>query len=144
MTWRKIICLRKSEVSGRRISVCNVIENIEEHGIYCLPCSYTNYIINLLLQHLWCHTDLTWNHPDVISAKVLSTTVVYSPVAIVTDLWHIGIRAWQRVSAMLHQFLMTLWRESLSTETSNFLKQINFLVSFNSMFKRFETSRSNT
>ena len=28
--WRKIICLRKSEVSVGRISVCNVIENLAE------------------------------------------------------------------------------------------------------------------
>ena len=41
---RKIICLRKSEVYVERISVCNVIENVEEHGIHCLPCSYTNDI----------------------------------------------------------------------------------------------------
>ena len=45
---RKIICLRKSEVSGERISVCNVIENLVEHGIHCLPCSYTNDVINIL------------------------------------------------------------------------------------------------
>ena len=31
---RKIICLRKSESSVERISVCNVIENVAEHGMH--------------------------------------------------------------------------------------------------------------
>ena len=30
---RKIICLRKSEVSVERISSCNVIGNFSEHGM---------------------------------------------------------------------------------------------------------------
>ena len=38
---RKIICLRKSEVSVERISVYN-IENLAEYGIHCLPYSFTN------------------------------------------------------------------------------------------------------
>ena len=38
---RKIICLRKSEVSVESISVCYVTEKSEKHGIHCLPCSYT-------------------------------------------------------------------------------------------------------
>ena len=46
---RIIICLRKSEVTVERISVCNVIEKLLGHGIHCLPCSYTNDIINMLL-----------------------------------------------------------------------------------------------
>ena len=45
---RKIICLRKSQVSVERISVCNVIENVMEHGIHCLPCSYTNNVIDVI------------------------------------------------------------------------------------------------
>ena len=44
---RKNICLRKSEVSVERISVCNAIENLAEHGINCLPCSWTNNINNM-------------------------------------------------------------------------------------------------
>ena len=59
----KIICLRKTLVSVERISVYKVIENLVEHGrhfvclsfstkfsetLYCLPCLYTNDIINLL------------------------------------------------------------------------------------------------
>ena len=44
---RIIICLRKSEVSVERISVCNVTENLAEHGRHCLPCSYTNDVINM-------------------------------------------------------------------------------------------------
>ena len=42
---RKIICLPKSEVSVETISVCNVIENLTEHGrklaehgIHCHSC----------------------------------------------------------------------------------------------------------
>ena len=34
---RIIICLRKSEVNIERISVCNVVKNLGEHGIHCLP-----------------------------------------------------------------------------------------------------------
>ena len=45
---RIIICLRKSEVTDLRISVCNFIENMMEHGIHCLPCSNTNDVIDLL------------------------------------------------------------------------------------------------
>ena len=33
---RNIICLRNYEVSVERISVCNVFENLPEHGIHCL------------------------------------------------------------------------------------------------------------
>ena len=43
----KIICLRKSEVSVEKKSVCNVIENLVEHGIHCLPCSYINDVKNV-------------------------------------------------------------------------------------------------
>ena len=32
---RKLTCLRKSDVSVERILVCNVIENLAEHGILC-------------------------------------------------------------------------------------------------------------
>ena len=35
---RIIVCLRKSEVSVEKISVCRVTENLTKHGIYCLPC----------------------------------------------------------------------------------------------------------
>ena len=45
---RIIICLRKSEVTFERISVCNVTGKLAEHGIYCLPCSYTTDVIDLL------------------------------------------------------------------------------------------------
>ena len=39
---RKTISFRKSGVTVESISVCNAIENFMEHGIHCLPCSYTN------------------------------------------------------------------------------------------------------
>ena len=40
---------RKTEVSVERISVCNVIKNLAEHGIRCLPCSDTTNVIAMLL-----------------------------------------------------------------------------------------------
>ena len=40
----KIISFIKSEVYVERISVCNVIENLAEHRIHGLPCSYTNHV----------------------------------------------------------------------------------------------------
>ena len=43
----KVICLRKSEVSVERISVCNVDENLAKHGIHCQPCSYTNGVTDM-------------------------------------------------------------------------------------------------
>ena len=45
---RIIIRFRKSEVSVERISFCNIIENLAEHDIHCLPCSYNNDVINTL------------------------------------------------------------------------------------------------
>ena len=45
---RKNIGLRKSEVSVERISFSNVVENLAEHGIHCLPCTYISDIINML------------------------------------------------------------------------------------------------
>ena len=46
---RIIVCLRKSEVTAERISVYDVTEKLMEHGVHCLPCSYTNDVIDLLL-----------------------------------------------------------------------------------------------
>ena len=45
---RKIICLRKSEITVERISVCNVTEKSMEHGMHCLPRSCTNDVIDSL------------------------------------------------------------------------------------------------
>ena len=45
---RIVICLTKSEVTVERISVCNFVEKLIEYAIYCLPCSYTNDVIELL------------------------------------------------------------------------------------------------
>ena len=44
---RIIISLRKSEVSVDRVAVCNVIEKLMNRGLYCLPSSYTNDVIDL-------------------------------------------------------------------------------------------------
>ena len=56
-SFRIIICLKESEVTVERISVCIIIENLIEHGIHCLPCSYANDVIDVLSEHLWRHTD---------------------------------------------------------------------------------------
>ena len=40
--------LRTTDVTIERISVCNIIEILMEHGIHCLSCSYTNDVIYLL------------------------------------------------------------------------------------------------
>ena len=42
---RIIICLRKSKVTVERVSVYNVIEKLMEHGLHCLPRSYTNDVL---------------------------------------------------------------------------------------------------
>ena len=34
-------------VSVKRLSVCD-IENLDEHDIHCLPCSYTSDVIDML------------------------------------------------------------------------------------------------
>ena len=39
---------RKSEDYVESISICNVNENLAEHGIYYLACSYTSDVINML------------------------------------------------------------------------------------------------
>ena len=85
---RIIICLRKFEVSVERISVCNVIEKLMEHGIHCLPCFYTRDIISLFRKQLGPHIDFKVTSLGCHFVKVLSTTVGYSLVAMVTDLCH--------------------------------------------------------
>ena len=46
---RIIVRLKKSEVTVERVSVCVVIEKLMEHGRRCLPCSYANDVMDLLL-----------------------------------------------------------------------------------------------
>ena len=48
----------KSELSVERILVVDTIELLAEHGIYCLPCSGTNYTIYPLPWQLRIHIDL--------------------------------------------------------------------------------------
>ena len=45
---RKIICLRKSDISVERITVHNGIEKLSEHGIHSLLCFDTSDVIYLL------------------------------------------------------------------------------------------------
>ena len=49
---RIVICLKESKVYVEGISVCKVIEKLVGHGQHCLPCSYTNDIMDLLPQQL--------------------------------------------------------------------------------------------
>ena len=60
---RKIICLRKSEGSVKRFSVCDVIENLSERGMRCLPCSYTNDLIYITLITMTSYTDVKVTSP---------------------------------------------------------------------------------
>ena len=46
---RIIIYLRTSKVPVERISVCNVIERLVEHGIHGSTCSGTNYVISVTI-----------------------------------------------------------------------------------------------
>ena len=83
---RIIIYLRKSEVTVETISVCNVIEKLMEHGIHCLPCSYSNDI-----RDYDCDTDFKVTSLGCQYIKVLSTAIDYSLVAMVTDLHVISL-----------------------------------------------------
>ena len=55
MTWEW--CLRKYEVTVKRISGRNIIENSMEHGIHCLSCSYTNEVIATNISYLFQNDD---------------------------------------------------------------------------------------
>ena len=68
--------MRKFEVSAiERISVCNVIEKLAEHGIHYLPCSDTTDVIDLLPKQLKVHMDGQVTSSRHHSAKVLWATV---------------------------------------------------------------------
>ena len=54
----KIICLKISVFSVERISVFYVVEKLAEHGIHCLPCSYTNGVIVMFSLQIWRHVDV--------------------------------------------------------------------------------------
>ena len=85
-----IIWLRKSEATAERISFCIVIEKLMKHGIHCLSCSYLNDVINLLPQHKYDVILISKWRQFCHSAKVLSTTVGYSQIAIATWNSHNG------------------------------------------------------
>ena len=50
---RKMICLRKTQVSVERISVYKIIESLVQHGRHCLPCStkFSMTILSAMLLH---------------------------------------------------------------------------------------------
>ena len=75
-----------------------------KHGRHYLPC--TNDVIDMLPYQVW-KTKCYAKYP--------------------------GIRACQTVSAVFPKFSLTLQADLFSTETSDFLKQIVFLKSFNSV-----------
>ena len=67
-------------------TVSNVIEKLVEHGIHCLPCSYTNYVINNIViatMTSHCQSGVT---AEPHSAKGLCKTFDYFVVAVVIDL----------------------------------------------------------
>ena len=65
-----MIFLRKYEVPVERISVCYVTENLADHGIHCLPWSYTNDIIGTLMC-LSIGTPKIINFPFVPNGKFI-------------------------------------------------------------------------
>ena len=59
-----------------------------EHGIHCLPCSYTINVIDLLPLQRRCQIGFEEMSSGCHYVKVLKTTVGYSLVAIETVLCH--------------------------------------------------------
>ena len=49
------MCLKKIEVSDERFSDCDVIKEVEEHDIHCLPCSYTSEVRFVLILRMMSH-----------------------------------------------------------------------------------------
>ena len=113
--------MRKSEVSVKRISVCNVTEKLMEYGIHCLPCSYTYEVIDLLALQLLRHIDFKVCH----SVKVLSTTVGYSIVAMTLwyQLTYNPRGAWHTVPCS-PRIISEMILESHAMEKCDFLKPI--------------------
>ena len=72
--------------TGYKKTISNVIEKLVEHGIHCLPCSYTNYVINnIIIATMTSHyqNDVT---AEPHSAKGLCKTFDNFVVAMVIDL----------------------------------------------------------
>ena len=66
-------------------TVSNVTEKMVEHGIHCLPCSYTNYVINniIIATMTHCQSDVT---AEPHSAEGLCKTFDNFVVVMVIDL----------------------------------------------------------
>ena len=66
----------KSKVNVERTFVCNVTENLLQHGTHCLPCSCTNDVTDLLLTIMSysCHVMSSSCH----SVKVPSNSWLFS------------------------------------------------------------------
>ena len=84
-----------------------------------------------------CMASTAWSDTDQAVQAVHSCNSWFDDVTDITMmswlLWEkiyyvIGIGEWQSVYAMFTQFLMTLQTKILSTETSDFLKQIFFFL----------------
>ena len=93
-----------------------------EHDVYCLPCSDNNDDINLLLQQLSHHINVTVTSSRQHSAKVLSTTLGNSIIAMSSLVSEHG-RQYMPCPA---NFSMMIQTEILSTEATDFLNQILF------------------
>ena len=76
-----IICLRKSEITVERISVCDVIEKLMEHGIHCLSCSYINDVIDLFPCG-WSGGAMVLGELPVLGRPTIWTTVGQGPTAL--------------------------------------------------------------
>ena len=57
-----------------------------EHGIHCLPCPYTNDVIDLSSSQLYRHIDVKVTSSRRNSAKRLSKMFYNSVVAMITNL----------------------------------------------------------
>ena len=69
-----------------------------EYGLRCLPCSYTNDVIDLSSEQLCRHVDVKVTSSGPHSAKSLSKAFDNSVVAMVTDPYDvIGVEAGQTV-----------------------------------------------
>ena len=67
-------------------TVSNVVEKLVEHSIHCLPCSYTNDVIDISSLQLRRLTDVKVTSSKRYSTKGLGKTFDDSIVAMVTDL----------------------------------------------------------
>ena len=103
-------------------------EKLAQHTIHCLPCSDTNGVIGLLPYYLTVHIDFQVTSLRCHAAKILSTIVRYSMIAMLTDLQCYftfnSSGALHTVYAMLHSIGNEMLPEIHTTGIYVFLKPI--------------------